>query len=159
MKTKVLIREAKSEDLATLLDFEQEIIKVERPMDPTLGKDPISYYDLGAMLLDKTVYVVVAEVDGQLVASGYAKVKNANLYLDHTQYAYLGFMYTVPEFRGRGINGRIVQECVKWANNRGLNEVRLTVYPENKAALRAYEKLGFQGHLLEMRIEDSSQNT
>ena len=40
------IRTATLDDLETLYRFEQGIILAERPFDPTLAKDPISYYDL-----------------------------------------------------------------------------------------------------------------
>jgi len=67
-------------------------------------------------------------------------------------YAYLGFMYTVPEFRGLGVNQRIIEALKKWALTKGLIEIRLTVYGDNIPALRAYEKAGFVKHIVEMRI-------
>ncbi|MGB5500466.1 MAG: GNAT family N-acetyltransferase, partial [Maribacter sp.] len=32
-------------------------------------------------------------------------------------------------------------------------EIRLTVYDENHAAIRAYEKVGFKKHIIEMRLQ------
>jgi len=42
----LLLRDAVLEDLPFLKEFEQEIIKAERPFDPTIRQDPVSYYDL-----------------------------------------------------------------------------------------------------------------
>lgn len=148
----VILRDARLEDLKTLKEFEQEIIRAERPFDPTIRPDPISYYNLEAYIKSQDVKVVVAEKDGQLVASGYALIKNARHYLDHDTYAFLGFMYTVPEVRGQGINAKIVAVLTQWAKKQGLEEVRLTVYQDNIPAIKAYEKSGFKSHINEMRL-------
>ena len=141
------------EDLPLLLDFEQEIIKAERPFDVTIREDPVSYYDLRQMVQDPESQVVVAEANGKLVASGYAIPKKARHYLDHEWYAYLGFMYTDPEYRGLGINAKIVDELKQWAIQNGFKEIRLTVYNDNLPAIKAYEKVGFKKHIIEMRLE------
>lgn len=122
-------------------------------MDATLGKGALHYYDLAALIGDPDTLVVVAQMEGQVVASGFARIKAAREYLDHQHYAYLGFMYTEPGYRGRGINARIVVALKEWALERGLREVRLTVYQDNLPAIKAYEKSGFKKHILEMRLE------
>ncbi|MDT0608605.1 GNAT family N-acetyltransferase [Croceitalea rosinachiae] len=148
----VLIRDAVFNDLPILLRFEQELIKAERPFDPTIADDPISYYSVEDYISNDKVKLVVAEAGGRVVSSGYALQKQARTYLDHKYYGYLGFMYTMTDFRGKGINKKIVDELVKWCQNLGLKEVRLTVYDENLPAIKAYEKAGFKKHLCEMRI-------
>ena len=148
----LLFRDAVLEDLPILKEFEQEIIMAERPFDPTIRPDPLSYYDLMDYVKRDDVKVVVAEVQGNLVASGYALRKKARHYLDHEDYAYLGYMYTKPEFRGNGIIQRLIENLKRWALEQGLYEVRLTVYQENVPAIKAYEKSGFKSHLNEMRI-------
>lgn len=140
-------------DMEVLLAFEQGIIQAERPYDPTLGEDPIHYYDLKQMILSDTAQVVVAESEGQIVGSGYAVVKKARPYLDHKEYSYLGFMYTAPEFRGQGVNRKIIQVLQDWSLQKGLQEIRLTVYVDNIPAIKAYEKVGFKQHMIEMRLD------
>lgn len=148
----ILIRKATKMDLEILLEFEQGIIKAERPFDPTLDDDPISYYNLGEMITSENAEVLVAEYQGEVIASGYAKIKNAKHYLNHDRYSYLGFMYTHPEHRGKGVNKKIVDGLKEWSFSKGLKEIRLTVYDENDGAIRAYEKVGFKKHLIEMRL-------
>jgi len=149
-----IVRKAKLEDLEVLLEFEQGVIQAERPYDQTLAEDPISYYDISEMISSEDAAVVVVECDAQLIASGYAKIKKARHYLDHELYSYLGFMYTRPEFRGKGVNKLVVDELRQWSVSKGLNEIRLTVYEDNIAAIKAYEKVGFKKHLIEMRVRD-----
>ncbi|MGB5497718.1 MAG: GNAT family N-acetyltransferase, partial [Maribacter sp.] len=100
----VIVRNATFDDLAVLLEFEQGVISAERPFDSTLKEDPIVYYDLRALILNEEASVVVAEINGKVVGSGYALIKPARHYLDHEYYSYLGFMFTLPDFRGKGIN-------------------------------------------------------
>lgn len=149
----ITIRNATLDDLPLLLQFEQGIITSERPFDVTIKEDPVSYYDLKQMILDDDSCVIVAEMEGKVVSSGYAISKRARHYLDHEFYAYLGFMYTDLEYRGKGINALVVDELKKWSHGKGLKEIRLTVYNDNLPAIKAYEKVGFKKHIIEMRLE------
>ena len=154
-----MIREATVADLPRLLEFEQGVIAAERPFDPTIDLNPIRYYDLEELLSSNQSLVVVAEEEGQLIACGYAKIKKARAFLDHEYFAYLGFMYTHVAHRGKGINAQILDALKTWSNEKGLTEIRLSVYEENIPALRAYEKYGFQKHLIEMRLpRDADEN-
>ena len=85
---KVNIRTATLDDLPVLLNFEQEIIKAERPFDVTIKEGPVSYYDIGEMIQDSKAHVVVAESEDKVVASGYAIPKRARHYLDHEFYVH-----------------------------------------------------------------------
>lgn len=149
---KVNIRPATMHDLPLLLKFEQEIINVERPFDVTIRKGAVSYYDIEAMIQDPQACIVVAEIEKKVVASGYAIPKKARHYLDHEYYAYLGFMYTDQQYRGKGVNAMIVDELKKWSESAGFKEIRLTVYNNNLSAIKAYEKVGFKKHIIEMRL-------
>lgn len=146
------IRDATLNDLPTLLNFEQALIAAERPYDPTIKEDPVSYYDIRQFIEAKDVKVVIAVVNDEIVASGYALAKKGRQYLDHSHYGYLGFMYTLPGYRGNGINQKIVQSLKQWCHANGLKEIRLTVYDDNLPAIKAYEKAGFKKHIIEMRI-------
>ena len=149
---KVNIRPATMHDLPLLLKFEQEIINAERPFDVTIKKGAVSYYDIEAMIQDPQACIVVAEIEKKVVASGYAIPKKARHYLDHEYYAYLGFMYTDQQYRGKGVNAMIVDELKKWSESAGFKEIRLTVYNDNLSAIKAYEKVGFKKHIIEMRL-------
>ena len=148
----LIVREANLSDLETLLKFEQLLVKAERPFDECIREDPVLYYDLRSLIEDDEVAVYVADYLGTVVSTGYARSRKARIYLDHQEYAYLGFMYTLPEYRGKGINLRILDKLSEWAEKRGLHELRLTVYNENYPAIKAYEKAGFTKHIIEMRM-------
>jgi len=147
-----IVRSATIDDLEDLLAFEQGIIQFERPYDPTLSEDPITYYDLSELIASDDTEVVVVEFESKIIASGYAKIKQALPYLDHKKYTYLGFMYTQTDFRGKGINSIVIDRLKKWSVSKGIQEIRLTVYDDNGGAIKAYEKAGFKKHIIEMRI-------
>ncbi len=158
MKDEILIRKATFADLPILLEFEQGIIEAERPFDETLKPEKISYYNLSNLIELDNSEVIVAEIDSEIVSSGYAKIKVAETFLDHDKYAYLGFMYTKPEHRGKKINALIIEELKKWSLTKNILEVRLQVYDENISAIKAYEKVGFKKDMVTMRIRLNSNN-
>lgn len=100
--------------------------------------------------------VLVGVFNEQLVASGYATIKSGKHYEDFGRYAYLGFMYVEPAFRGKGINQLMMQAFAAWSLEKGINEMRLLVYEQNKAAISAYEKAGFEPLMLQMRANAGS---
>ena len=148
----ITARPATRADLPTLLAFEQGIITAERPYDQTLRSDPISYYDIGELIASPNAEVIVAELDGTLIGSGHVTKKASRHYLAPAFHAYIGFLYTVPEHRGKGVNKLVLDALLAWARANDLPEIHLTVYPGNEAAIRAYEKAAFTPYLLEMRM-------
>lgn len=157
MTNELNIREAKVDEINTLLEFEQGIVLAERPFDPTLKAGEIHYYDLAKLIESPSSAVYVVELDGELIASGYVQERDAKVYLNHEKYAYLGFVYVKPEHRGKGMNQRLMDALFNWAKERGLTEIRLEVYSENASAIRAYQKAGFEPLLLEMRMNINEQ--
>jgi len=149
----ITTRSAVLEDLQVLYDFEQGIVTAERPYDPTLKDGHINYYDLKELIKSEQAEVVVALADDEVVASGYAKIKEAKAYLKFEKYAYVGFMFVKPDYRGQGVSQKILQALQAWSISRGLTEMRLEVYGDNSKALSAYERYGFKKHMVEMRVE------
>lgn len=149
---KITIRKARTADLEKLLAFEQGIITAERPFDPTLKQVKIHYYDIEQMISASYVEVLVAEIDSEVIGSGYARIETAKPYLNHETYAYLGFMFTDFNHRGKGVNSKIIEILKDWCRSQNVFELRLDVYNENASAIKAYEKSGFKKHLINMRI-------
>ena len=148
----IITRKATVEDINTLLRFEQGVITAERPFDITLREDPITYYDIEGMITAPHIELVVAEVNKKLIASGYARIEKAEPFLKHDSHAWLGFMYVHPDYRGKGINKKIMDVLKQWAFSKNVKELRLQVYFDNLSAIKAYEKIGFSKHMIEMRF-------
>ena len=153
----ITIREAREEDIPILLELEQILVRAERPFDPTIRQDPVWYHDIPGLVADLESRFVVAECDGNIIACAFGTKKQPRHYLDHDAYAYLGLMVTTAAYRGKGINGLLIEDLKRWAVARGLYEMRLTVYDGNQSAIRAYEKAGFARHIAEMRFRASAE--
>ncbi|MGE8554724.1 MAG: GNAT family N-acetyltransferase [Chryseobacterium jejuense] len=150
----MITREATAQDLEILLTFEQGIVSAERPFNITLIDGEIHYYDLNEFIQSPDATLIVVEDNEEIVASGYALIKKSEKnYTNFQSYAYLGFMYVKPEYRGKGINKIITDELVNWSKARNISEIRLDVYAENESAVKAYEKAGFEPLLLTMRLK------
>ena len=147
------IRKATVADVPLLLQFEQALIKVERPMDSTIKDGEVSYYDIAAFIKENESEVLLVECDTKIVASGYAQIKKDKHFLKHDLQGYLGFMYVDEAHRGRGLNKLIIDDLILWCKSRGVNEIRLAVYQDNPSAIKAYEKVGFEKHLITMRLD------
>ena len=149
----MIVREATLNDYNALLQFEQQLISAERPFDPTLRNELIHYYDIRELIMSSNTCLAVAALEEHLIGCGYARIDMARPWLKHGTFSYLGFMYTVPEFRGQGVNYRIMESLKAWSLSRGVSEMRLEVYAENAAAQKAYEKAGFSKHMVQMRVD------
>ncbi|WP_221393981.1 GNAT family N-acetyltransferase [Dyadobacter sp. NIV53] len=149
----LLTRKAALSDLPTLLRFEQGVITAERPFDSDIKPDPVHYYDIEELINASHIELVVAEVDGELIGCGYARIEKSRHFLRHPLHAYLGFMYVDPAHRGKGVNKKIIEALKQWALSRNIKELRLDVYEGNLPAVQAYEKAGFSKQLINMRMD------
>ena len=148
-----IIRIATLKDLTVLLGFEQGVIAAERPFDPTIKEGKIIYYDISELITSPNSEVFVAEIENEIVASGYAKIKTDRHYLKHEKQGYLGFMYVSEDHRGKQLNKHIIDALLQWCKSRNIFEIRLDVYHDNFPALNAYQKVGFKKHMINMRLD------
>ena len=146
-------RKATISDLPTLLRFEQGVILAERPFDSDIKPDPVLYYDIEEMLGASSIELIVAEMDGEVIGCGYARIEKSRHFLRHPLNAYLGFMYVDPSHRGKGVNKEIIEALKQWAVSQNIAELRLEVYEGNLAAIQAYEKAGFSKQIINMRMD------
>jgi RimJ/RimL family protein N-acetyltransferase len=148
-----IVRKATLDDLPTLLLFEQGVIEAERPFDPTIKSGDINYYDISELITNNDSDVFVVELNNEIVASGYAKIKTDRHYLKHKHQGYLGFMFVPKQHRGKQLNKLIIDALLKWCKSRNIFEIRLDVYDDNISAINAYMKVGFKKHMINMRLD------
>lgn len=149
---KPIVRKATEKDLPVLMEFMMGLVEAERPMDPTIKDGHVVYYNLSEIMQNKDSDLFVVELNNELVASGYAKIKEDRPYLKHDKQGYLGFMFVPEKHRGNGYNKLIMDVLLKWCKDRNIFEIRLDVYQDNPSAIRAYEKAGMKKHLIMMRM-------
>ncbi|WP_158967875.1 GNAT family N-acetyltransferase [Paraglaciecola sp. L3A3] len=148
----IVIRTAVEADLPLLKGFEQKIIATERPFNECLKAETFCYYDLAALMDSASSTVMVAELAGEVIASGYGRVRESKRHLTHDQHIYLGCMYVTEEHRGKGINQLVIRSLINWGKERGFTDFYLEAYAQNEAATRSYKKLGFEPSLVELKL-------
>lgn len=149
----ITIREARIEDLKTLLGFEQGVIEAEKPLDPFLKREKINYYNIEEMIASEKTHLTVAIIENEIVGSGYVRIENSRDYHKNSLHGYIGFIYVAPNHRGKRISIVVLKALKEWAKNKGLKELRLDVYNNNLAAIKSYERFGFNKSLVNMRLE------
>lgn len=149
----ITIRQAKFTDTKSLRAFEQGVVQAELPFNSTLNKEGVEYYDIDQLIMSPESEILVAVSNNQLIGSGYARIEKAKPYFKHSHHGYLGFMYVLPEFRRQGVNKMIFDALKNWCKSKGVFELRLDVYSQNAGAIRAYEKVGFEPLMIEMRMK------
>ncbi len=77
----MIIREAITGDINILLLFEQGVIEAERPFDSTLKDGHINYYDIPGMIAAPHIHLLVADLNGELIGSGYARIETSRHFL------------------------------------------------------------------------------
>jgi ribosomal protein S18 acetylase RimI-like enzyme len=145
-------REAEQSDLEQLYALEQKVVEAERPFNSSIKAGRPTYYDIEALVSGSESCLLVAEDRGVVIATGYAQIRSSKASLEHEHHAYLGFMYVSSAYRGRGINKRIVEMLIAWSQTQGVSDYYLDVYSGNASAIRAYEKMGFEPCIIEMKL-------
>lgn len=148
----LVFREASLKDVTKLQLLEQAVVEAERPFNSSIKYEGAYYYDIPDLISSPDSHLLVAENNNDIVATGYVQIRQSKPSLKHETHGYLGFMYVIPEFRGRGINKIILDKLINWAKVKGITDFYLDVYSENQSAIRAYQKAGFSSSMLEMKM-------
>ena len=101
-----------------------------------------------AHLDDPDQALFVAEVDGTVVGlvrvQVHERLESPDVpALAPQRYAMVQELVVAQAHQRRGIATRLMTKAHRWARDRGVTEVGLSVYEFNQAALRLYRKLGY----------------
>jgi ribosomal protein S18 acetylase RimI-like enzyme len=143
-------REANSNDLSQLLEIEQCLIDFERSFNVSLKSKNAIYCDFPHLISDNDSYLLVVELSGKIIGTGYAQIRYSKEALIHPKHSYIGFIYVSPEHRGRALNQKIMERLIEWSQSKRVND--LNVYSQNESAIKAYAKAGFKPCLVEMKL-------
>lgn len=90
---------------------------------------------------DSTFFI--AELNGKAV--GYAKLRENSMVdcLENENAVELHRIYILERAKGKGVGGKLLNQCFETARAKGYETIWLGVWERNRAAIRFYEKLGF----------------
>ena len=120
---------------STNLDF----IELVRALDAELAERDGGEHSFYAQFntIDRIKYVVVAYEDGRAVSCGAIKEFTAG-------FMEVKRMYTLPEYRGRGIAGKVLEALEGWAAELGCEKCVLETGKRQPEAIALYEKSGYR---------------
>ncbi|WP_010180777.1 GNAT family N-acetyltransferase [Aquimarina agarilytica] len=113
--------------------------KLVKHLDAYLAKIDGDEHDFYAQFnkINALQYVVVAYENDQPISCGAIKqVGNGSMEVKR--------MYTLPEYRGKGIATRVLLELEQWAKELSYDQCVLETGKRQPEAIRLYEKNGYQ---------------
>jgi ribosomal protein S18 acetylase RimI-like enzyme len=156
----ITIRRASEGDLPALGRLGAHLLRTHHAFDAARfmapGADPEGGYAwfLGTQLAEPDVVVLVAERGpGAIVGYVYAGLEPQS-WKELREPA--GFVHDVvvdEAAQSQGIAGALMKAAIDWLRERGAPRVLLWTAPQNAAAQRVFEKLGFRRTMIEMTLE------
>lgn len=67
--------------------------------------------------------------------------------------AYVFLLYVAPPHRHKGLGSALMEHAQSWAKRNGYEQMSLQVFEKNKAAMRLYEKLGYESQAKWMSLD------
>jgi ribosomal protein S18 acetylase RimI-like enzyme len=141
----VTIREATAADVPALLDLWSQL----REQGPRRGTRPATTQVLESVeqryvdaIASPDCRFVVATVDGDIAGMALLSVSSASTLLDLPA-VQLSHMCVADRYRRRGVGKALVTAAAAYADERGIEQVMVSVYPQHRDANRFYARLGF----------------
>ena len=145
----VLIRSATVDDFPAMAELFRQLDEVHHEGLPLVFRDAeasarnANY--LQGLLADPAVALLVAELYDLVV--GLAHVQEVSLagnaYFLPARYAQVRDLVVLERHRHLGLGAALMAEAERWAESRGIDEVRLMVWGSCGSALPFYEGLGY----------------
>lgn len=139
----VIVRQATADDVPELAELRRAFTNEDPPEGgPRADFDEAFRATVSDGLRDGTWVVWVAEVEGQIAAHAFIAVvpKIPRPVQGFRHIGYLTNVYARPEYRNRGIGGRVLTATTEWARRHGI-EV-LVVWPSEES-VSLYRRHGF----------------
>ena len=133
-------------DLRMAMRRERESVKLEIS-EAEFRQNNLEYFRKA--ISDGSYFGVAAEIDGQIAATGGIcfHIHPPSYSVLNGKSACLLNMYTLPDYRGRGIAGKIVLYLLEIAKKNGCSQVTLNASSMGKSL---YSKIGFKDVANEM---------
>jgi len=135
----ILVCDATELDLPTLVAM---VIAEGREAEGRVLDPEVVSAAVAAALRDPVLARYWLVVDGDTALGAISIVREWSDWRN-AAYWWIQFVFVVPEARGRGLLGRLLDDVKRAAGAAGVPELRLYVHPGNARAIRAYERLGF----------------
>lgn len=155
---KANVREATHEDISTLVEFSTQLSQEDgkqhgQAINHDWAQDHGS--ETFARSIDSSISnILVAEGEGKLVGSLHGYIQYTPSWRS-TPIAIIISIYTNPDYRGQGVGSSLIFAFQSWATEQGATRLAVSAFASNHAAIRFYERHGFQP--FELTLEKTLQ--
>ena len=141
----VIIRSPRKEDAAAII----HVISTCDTETPFLARNPGEFRVtveqeaefIERILKDENHEWFVAEYEGKVVGQCSALIPNSRQRFCHRSEVAFAIL---KDYCDLGIGGKMMLECIKWCENKGAEQIELTVVDGNDRAKKMYENFGFK---------------
>ena len=126
--------EVKIETASTILLDKLYAIEEQCFNEEAFTKRQIAY-----LLTDYNTIALVAKVNTEV--AGFVIIQ---IEMDNNEFGHIITLNIAPSFRHKGIATKLMQEIESLLKQRGVSECHLEVREDNNAAIKLYQKLGYQ---------------
>lgn len=146
-KRKLIVRVPVVSDAQALIDYMKEVDCETRFLAREPGEFGFTVEQeeafISSLADDSSSQLLIAEVEGQIVANCSVGIVMKNRRYLHR--ATLG-VSVKQAYWGLGIGRTMMNECIKWCKENGVEQLELEVVTHNERALNMYKSLGFEIH-------------
>ena len=146
-EAEVVIRRAKSRDMAIIIELWKELSEEHAQFDERYALRPEAEIVwarwAGQRLRDGASIALVAEIGADCVGYLIGHTDEAQPIFAHRTYAIITDIFVVPEFRRKGTASKLMNEALTFFKSRGVGHIRLNVLDKDEGARAFYEKHGF----------------
>lgn len=136
----MIYRKAEKNDIAKIVDLRVSLLVEEAVFEPTNIEDDLREYFSNE--LNKSTIVMLAEDNGKIVSTSSVIFQQFPPTFNNKQglRAYVNNVYTVPEYRRKGISTMLLNKLVKEVKARNISYIWLWATEEG---VHLYKKYGF----------------
>ncbi len=151
----VHIRRATARDIKEILPVWGELAEHHAGLDPAFTPSEEWRHEYGAYLrslMNRDDALAVIARDGvHLVGYAVGRITTLPLFFEHRHRGYIHDVYVRAAHRHRGIGRRLVEEILRWFDERGVTLIELTVASKNGEATSFWRALGFETYMHQMK--------
>lgn len=144
----ITVRDAQQADYEAVRQLEEAVFRLHRQARPDYFHAEARYtrQEFEEMRKRPAPISLVAVCDGRVVGICFGKIEQTagNSFCKSRKIAVVEDLFTLPEYRKRGVASRLLQTAREQAAAGGAETLELCVWSFNADALRLYEKLGMR---------------
>ena len=156
----MIIRKATAKDLDKIIDLGQDLQNDSKKFEPLLIFDrgqSLAHYK--NELSNDGALIIVAENNGKIIGYQYSFTNELDYLSKKNKECTLEAIYVIPEYRSRGIGGKLMEFAENWAiNTCHVNRIKANIYTDNESSIALHVNNGFKPYCSEyLKIINSNE--